>query len=205
MNDTVYQLKSYVKHLIDHDHDAWLLNKFDGWQNIPFDMLESYENILPDKLEFGTTFDTLAWNDYPTSNTRWPIMSQKMVEALKSVSSFAHRTIPITMIDKRLGGFVDGKPFPFDTKNHDYMVVQLLEHLAVFDWENSIYELDPDYPDYPENVSSLHLTAPPQGFPPLFRLSISPTYLFVSESAKLALEKANVGGVKFIPLADVWL
>ncbi len=205
MSETAYQLRRDVKHLIDHDHDAWLLHKFDGWQNISFDMLKSYENVLPDELEFGATFDTLAWNDYPTNNVYWPIMSTKMVDTLHSVGSFAHRTIPIIMLDKRLGGFVDGKPVPRDTENHDYVVLQLLEHSDFFDWENSTYEIDPDYPDYPENVSSLKLKTRPQGFPPLFRLSISPTYLFVSESAKLALEAANIGGVKFVPLVDVRL
>ncbi len=205
MNETAYQLRSDVKHLIDHDHDAWLLNKFDGWQNISFALLKSYEDVLPDKMAFGTTFDTLAWNDYPTNNVHWPIMSTKMVDTLLALSPFAHRAIPITMLDKRIGELVDGKPLPLDTKNHDYMVVQLLEHSDFFDRERSTYVPHPRLPDIVRRVKDLHLITPPDGFPPIFRLSVSPAYLFVSGTAKLALQKANVGGVKFVPLVDVRL
>ena len=205
MNDFAYLLRRDVNHLVDAEQDAWLLDKFEGYANVSFGLQRSYEDVLPAPIRFGTTFDLLAWNDYPSTDVKWPIMSQKMLRVLQSVGEFEHRTIPVIMLDKRLARGVAGQAVPLDAENHDYMVVQLLEHLEAFDWEASTYTPHPRLPNYVRRVQKLHLKTPSGGFPPLFRLTVSPAYLFVSAAAKLALEAAKVGGVQFIPLPDVRL
>jgi hypothetical protein len=186
-----YILSWDLDHLIDLDNDAWLV-KFPGYENIQLSLLREYN--LPERIEFDAVFDAIQSSDYPINNVDWNIMSQKMLDILLSIGSFPHRVIPLVMVDCEVIGS-GGKRS--EKEDHRFVAVQLLEHLDVFDWENSVYEHDPTIKDLVDSIDKLVLKQPKDGFPPIFRLSVYPYVLFVSGKARMALEQAGIKGVVF--------
>jgi len=70
----------------------------------------------------------------------------------------------------------------------------------VFDEVRSEYELETD-PDLDEKVrfaSKVEFLVPPDGLPPLFRLTVKPGVLFISSEAKEAAERIGVRGIRFL-------
>jgi hypothetical protein len=84
-----------------------------------------------------------------------------------------------------------------EKEDHRFIAVQLLEHLDIFDWENSVYEPDLTRTDLVDSIDKLVLKQPQDGFPPIFRLSVYPYVLFVSGKARMALEQVGIRGVVF--------
>ena len=147
--------------------------------------------------------------DFPSNNQRWPIMSRRMLDALLSVAPFAHRAIPVALIDdydlaageNPYGD--DWRPLPGAVRE-GYCAVQLLEHTEAIDWEQSRYAPLRGYENDPEvswDLLKVVLAAPTTGFPPLFRLARSSAALFVSEVARDALVQAGLKGPDFIPMS----
>ena len=152
------------------------------------------EYNLPERIEFDAIFDVIQSSDYPINDVGWSIMSQKMLDILLSIGSFPHRVIPLVMVDCEVIGS-GGKRS--EKENHRFIAVQLLEHLDIFDWENSVYEPDLTITDLVDSIDKLVLKQPQDGFPPIFRLSVYPYVLFVSGKARMALEHAGIKGVVF--------
>jgi hypothetical protein len=190
-----YKLNHDIDHLVgDLEYDAWLADPSE-YENIWRDVFwEPRQLDLPNNIEFDCDGTRLLVSDYPYGKKRWPIMSKRMLSTLLTVKDFSHQVIPIVMKDI----FV---PPQFD-ESHDFVVVQLLEHQDVFDWENSVYELDPECSDIIAHLDKLVLKIPQHGLPPLFRIAATPlqTTLFVSAEGRAALEQAGVKGVRFIDL-----
>ena len=85
--------------------------------------------------------------DYILTEPDVPVMSKRMLSVLESVKDFPHQTIPVRIEDTVLITGADGKSRPPGKVNTDYVAVQLLEHLDIFDREKSIYEpsfIDPE-------------------------------------------------------------
>jgi hypothetical protein len=202
--DMPFELSRDLSHLVDVDSDAFLL-RFPGSENIAGWLLtRSYD--LPERIYFEADLETLAWNDYPSNNVNWPLMSRRMLDVLLSVAPFPHRFIPVVMLDYRLKWDErfgpDGAPKP-EAADYRFSAVQLTEHMDAFDWEHSEYIRDKYLPDRTAGISKLVLKEPPGGFPPLFRLAAAPSSLFISAPAKRDLEEAAVRGVQFSPLDTV--
>ena len=186
-----YILSWDLDHLIDLDNDAWLV-KFPGYENIQLSLLREYN--LPERIEFDAVFDAIQSSDYPINNVDWNIMSQKMLNTLLSVGNFRYKAIPIVMVDCEVIGLGGQRS---EKEDHRFIAVQLLEHLDIFDWENSVYEPDLTRTDLVDSIDKLVLKQPQDGFPPIFRLSVYPYVLFVSGKARMALEQAGIKGVVF--------
>ncbi len=158
---------------------------------------------LPEPIEFDAQTDVLGSIDYFTTVPTWPVISRRMLDVLLSVREFPHQVIPLVMHEiPVLSEEVEmaGGPFIRTGKvNHNYVAVQLLEHLDVFDYENSVYEFHPRVPGRVESTSieKLVLIEPKNGFPPLFRISVDRTVLHVSAEARAALEAADIRGLRF--------
>jgi hypothetical protein len=192
-----YILSWDLDHLIDLDNDAWLV-KFPGYENIGLCLLREYN--LPERIEFDAVFDAIQSSDYPINNIDWNIMSQKMLNTLLSVGDFQYKAIPIVMVDCEVVMVDDeaiGRSNRSEKEDHRFIAVQLLEHLDIFDWENSVYEPDPTITDLVDSIDKLVLKQPQDGFPPIFRLSVYPYVLFVSGKARMALEQVGIRGVVF--------
>jgi hypothetical protein len=111
----------------------------------------------------------------------WPVFSKVMLETLLSVGNFAHLPFPISIN-------MYGNP-----DNCNYIIVQLLDHLDIFDPDKSIY----DPADIDGTLTKLVLKEPLGGYPPLFRVATIPNRLFVSAAARAALEAADIKGLEF--------
>jgi hypothetical protein len=182
------------------DYDAWLVSPSIDWSSVKHSFWRTNLLHLPDRIEFESIGNFLMIHDlrrtrvtdFPRNREGWPIMSKRMLEALLSVREFSHQVIPIVMLD----AFT---PIEFE-ENHDYVAVQLLEHQDVFDWEQSVYERDPDRPTMLDSCRRVVLKVPSNGLPPLFRIATVPldTRLYVSSEGRAALEEAGIRGVNFI-------
>ena len=186
-----YILSWDLDHLIDVDNDAWLV-KFPGYENIRLSLLREYN--LPERIEFDAVFDAIQSSDYPINNVDWNIMSQKMLNTLLSVGNFRYKAIPIVMVDCEVIGLGGQRS---EKEDHRFIAVQLLEHLDIFDWENSVYEPHPRLPNRVYSIDKLVLKRTNDNYSPLFRLSAYPSKLFVSGKARMALEQAGIKGVVF--------
>lgn len=168
--------------------------KEDGrWQTVEFK--------LPEKIEFETVGDIIHQTDYPYCKPQLPIMSKWMLETLLSVGEFPHQLIPVTMIDiqKYYDELVGDYVAP-EEKLDNFVAVQLLEHLDIFDWERSVYTFKPHLPHMLGQIDQLVLKEIEGGLPPLFRIKTRRTRLYVSPQGRAALEAANIQGVEFLNL-----
>jgi hypothetical protein len=152
-------------------------------------------------VEFHGYESSLSDTDYPYNDVSWPIMSKRMLNTLLAVREFPHRTwdvpfvgfpdnAPVMMLEKGLRGGV--------RHENEFVAVQLLELLDIFDRENSVYKEGFVSPDKVRSIRKLALHVPEEGLPPIFRLKVSPVRLYVSPEGRAALEAANIKGVRFV-------
>jgi hypothetical protein len=158
---------------------------------------------LPEPIEFESLEEDLAKTDYPYNSNHFPIMSKQMLDVLLSIKNFSHQAIPIVIIDAT-GIYVEGAKnyVRSGIENYNFSLVRIPEYIDVFDWENSIYELNPKQPGRVKlsTVKKVVLKEPEEGFPPLFQVSAMPYRLLVSEEARTALETAGIRGTRFSKL-----
>jgi hypothetical protein len=194
----VYQLFWDFDHLKGEKFDAMLMH-FPGWEQVA-GWQSTRAITTPDKIYFEANVKTLALTEYPTTDVAWPIMSSRMLQILTSLGNFKHRIVPVIMLDKKLPAGkrldADGNPLP-KAANTDYSVLQLLEQCDCFDRDRSEFKLSTVIPDRISEISKLVLKEPVDGFPPIFRLEVKASYLFVSAEARQALEQAGITGVEF--------
>ncbi len=152
-------------------------------------------------VEFHGYESSLSDTDYPYSSVSWPIMSKRMLNTLLAVREFPYRAwdvpfvgfpdnAPVMMLEKGLSGGV--------RHENEFVAVQLLELLDIFDRENSVYKEGFVSPDKVRSIRKLALHIPEEGLPPIFRLKVDPVLLYVSPEGRAALETANIKGVRFV-------
>jgi hypothetical protein len=225
----VYELRRTLDYLDDGDY-LGLREKFENYRKIPSGFWDpapitvgGTEVSLMDKQQpdgswiitemnipesakywWGVEF-ILQEIDYPCceDGIGWPIMSKRMLEVLLSVRDFPHQTIAIDIKDATQVADVERGIGLKDSgiHNHNFVIVQLLEQLDIFDWEQSVYEPSKISSYGVGKVKKMVLKEPETGFPPLFRVTTDATKLYVSAAARAALEAAGIGGVKFSNLA----
>jgi hypothetical protein len=204
-----YELRHNLSHLADtsREYDAYIVE----WPEY-----RSYSTKFrnPDDFEYpvhGVGFQGyesfLSETDYPYNNVSWPIMSGRMLNTLLSVKEFPHRTWDVPFV-----GFPDNAPEELlrkglrDGVRHDneFVAIQLLEQLDIFDRENSTYapgilvDILPSAAESVRNIRKLALHIPEEGLPPIFRLKVSSGQLYVSPEGRDALEAANIKGIRFV-------
>jgi hypothetical protein len=145
----------------------------------------------------------------------WCLISKRMLYVLRSIGDFPHKVISTRIYDY---SFQDQGDDSFGRHNYegpaiepggefneDYVSLQLLEHTDGIDYDHSEFDLNPDpqnlLPDLvlPPDIIDLVLKEPVGGFPPIFRLNRAGerVLLFVSLTAKEALEEAGIKGLRF--------
>jgi hypothetical protein len=205
--DAAYRLTWEVDHKEfndrEYDMEIW---EFPGWEETSR-LRKTTPYDLPNPVIFNADFAQLTRTDYPENDVDWPVMSRRMYYLLCSVGDFSHRVIQIAMLDdlaypyERERCFVaDGKPNPEVTNFDDFVAVQLLEYSNYFDFENSKYDPDEEYPEIPDYIYNYVLNEPEKGFPPLFRLAAQSTQLFISAEAREALKESGIRGTAYYPL-----
>jgi hypothetical protein len=197
-----YRLNWNIDHLGtgEVEFDAWLVN----YPNHPGSWHSYTEQFdLPNPVEFEAIGSLLTETDYPYTDVGWPVMSKRMLDVILSVGSFPHRIYPVVMINTEAAYNYKLKKVAFPrTKNHDYIMVQLTEHLDAFDFENSIYKRGSINPNVITSIEWLSLIEPESEFPPLFTVEPASMRLLISTQARSALEAANIQGVRFTHIED---
>jgi hypothetical protein len=166
---------------------------------------EPYE--VPEPVDWvGFLDDRLRYTDHLYNDLRWPLISKRMLYVLRSVGEFPHKVISTRIYDY---GFQDqgennyeGCTIPLSGEfNEDYVGLQPLEHVDGIDYEHSELRPSVNPAILPPRITSLVLKEPIGGFPPIFRLNRAgeDLRLFVSPTAKEALEEAGIKGLDFFP------
>jgi len=197
MNPPCYRLEpEYYGVYEGKTHDiVCRIVEFPGWDNNtclcrPWPPVRS-----PDGVRFDTNIELLELTpDYPNNTVNWPLMTRRMFDVLQSVRPFACHEIPVTLVDDTIDVDIRydarGRPLPQYSKT-DYLAVQLSNHGDYLDMERSRYR---SYEKTPPRIYEYVFSIPPEGLPPLFRLSISPVGLYISAEARAALEQAGIRG-----------
>jgi hypothetical protein len=198
-----YKLRHNATHIADtsREYDAYVV-QWPGFLDygLKFKDVTNFE-YPSHNVEFHGYESSLSDTDYPYNDIRWPIMSKRMLSTLLEVKDFPHCTwdvpfvgfpdnAPVMMLEQGLSGGI--------RHDNEFVAVQLLEHLDIFDWENSVYEMDSMFPDEVDRIRKLILKVPEEGLPPIFRLKVDPILLYVSPEGRAALEAANIKGVRFV-------
>jgi hypothetical protein len=205
--ERAYRLIWATEHLelCDQEDDVEIC-EFPGWEETN-GFYETTPYTLPEPVVFYTDTDFSLYTDYPTNNVYWPVMSRRMYYTLLTVGDFPHRVIPIATMDGSKFTFeperrflANGQPNPDITHFDDFVAVQLLEESNYFDFEHSIYKPSPKFPEWVHSVERFVLNEPPEGFPPLFRLSAYSVALFISAKARDVLKESGIRGTAYYPL-----
>jgi hypothetical protein len=210
---------------IDPDGDGYLESRFPGWDIVDLAFFEEFpvelvgtkgeilreskrRNIIgarmPEEIVFTGLKDWLSPTDYPYIREvkNWPIIFRRMLDVLLSVGEFPHQAIPVVFKSIDHPGYSDEERRAKSLiRNHDYIILHLIEHLDVFDMERSEYSTDRGVAD-PEkifliDVYNVVLKEPLGGFPPIFRIKEYEYSWYVSAEAKQALEEAGIQGLDF--------
>jgi hypothetical protein len=176
---------------------------FEGYEQVSISMSDPSETVeFPNPVQFHGLLSTVRQTDFPVIEEGWPLISKRMLEVLESVGSFPHRSLPTRILEGDLGRSLAEGDRRFDEQGNfkpefytdDYVLLQITEHLDAMDLERSVYRrYDPDI----NSVSGLRkpfFKDIGREYPPIFRLSNCEVFLFISDTAKQALEAAGIRG-----------
>lgn len=195
-----YILKHDYTHSGDPERDAF---------HVPFQYSDrastiflnpKYKDKLPNIIYFQANFNLIPDFDYPLTDLSIPVMSKGMLGILKGVKAFESFEVPIVMFDDTFLGERfdnDGRLKSEVNKEESYQALVIVNRESCFDFERSEFTLSTIDPSKPGVISEIVLAEPENGFPPIFRIAETPSTLFVSQSAKEALEAAGIKGCVF--------
>jgi hypothetical protein len=177
-----------------HENAAALV-KFDGWELITR-LMDDRPDKVPARFFFAANLRTIKSLDYPRNDQSWPIMSRRMREALVAAGDFAHRAVPVVMLDHTVANKFDttGNPRP-GVALHGFCAINLLAYSDAFDWERSEYEPHRRIEGRVQLARTIVLKE--VALPPLFRLAALPQLLLVSAAGRARLEASGVKGIRF--------
>lgn len=170
-----------------------MFQKYDGYAGYELDFTEPFTHPAP--LIYKGYLDVVRHIDYPYPDNMWSVMSRRMLKALLSVGDFPHQAVPVAIET------VDPVNLPKQANETitDYFAVQLKTHLNIFDYEKSRYYRDEEEPDRLD-VREYAFKVPPEGLPPLFKISADNFQTFISAEARRALKEAKITGTRYISL-----
>jgi hypothetical protein len=197
-----YELTQDVDHLnkLSHDYDAYIV-EWPEYLDYGLKFKQPNDFEYPNqRIEFYGYESCLSLTEYPFNDVSWPIMSRRMLNTLLKVREFPHRTwdipfvgvpdnTPVKKLEKGLGGGI--------SHDNEFIAVQLLEQLDIFDWEESVYKEAFVSPGRVRSIRELALHMPEDGLPPIFRLKVNSVPLYVSPEGRAALEAAKIKGIRF--------
>jgi len=202
MSKKVYKLDWDYGHSGDTERDAFHISfKGDDKVMYYFSSPEIYgSELLPSEILFQANFRLIPSYDYPLTDLQIPIISRQMYDVLKRIGLTDHLVVPVIMIDDSyLGDRFQSEGFlsPDVPTNNDYLALRLSSLQSYFDSEKSDYRPLRSNPKAPGRIKKLVLKEPLGGFSALFRVDVISSSLFISQSAKEALEAAGIKGCVF--------
>jgi len=164
---------------------------------------EKYE--IPEKVQFRThNEERLKKIHIPLKNTSLDVISNELIEIIKSVGDINWQLVPVEFVSESLS----------DANNNRFRCIFFNEHTDAFDYEKSVYEernwsIFPDgsvtdrMRKVPAFIEKLVLKQPPDGFPPCFRLLADPARgLLVTEECRKAILEAKIKHLMFAPIGN---
>lgn len=194
--NNVYKLSHDYNHSGDSEIDAKVI-EFEGSSKLPYYLIDvkTYSlNVLPSRIYCQANLSLIPDYDYPLTDMEIPIMSLKMLEILESVNTFDYYRIPVIMLNDTC---LDLIPEGIDRipQIDSFFSIRLNEiNDGFFDYEKSDFKMSRRLEGQIGRIKKIVLKRPDHGFPTLFRISETPSTLFISYEAKEALEAANIKG-----------
>jgi hypothetical protein len=199
----VYELKPNPVHIRDtsREYDAYIV-EWPEYRNYTTKFIDPDNFVYPThSIKFQGYESSLSDTDYPYCSVSWPIMSRRMLNTLLSVRKFPCRTWDVPFVgfpDNILEGLLIQELQDGVRHDNEFVTVQLLEQLNIFDRDNSVYKESKILDGAVNSIRKLALHVPENGLPPIFRLTVSPVQLYVSPEGRDALEAANIRGIRFV-------
>jgi hypothetical protein len=180
-----------TSHLRSNTPDAELL-EYPGWKEA-VGLKDTTPDPMPPWVTFRANLDVVRTSDYPSNDSGWPVMSERMRSILHGFSGLpALREIPVRMVARGGGSeTIDGR----------FSAVQLLEYTDAVDFDRSEYETYPESPRHVRRFRKLVLRDVP--LPPLFRLASYPRKLLVRDDVRAAFEAASMRGIEYLGLERI--
>lgn len=198
--DLVWDVDHFAELKLDWDTDIYF-EKYDEYAG--YELFETEPFLHPTPLIYTGDLETVRYIDYPYPDNYWNVMSRRMLDTLLSVGDFPHRAIPVAIVDAQINPehWYDANGNLRDEITlKNYVAIQLIEHLDIFDYEQSSYKIGEEEPDRFEDISKFVFKIPVNGLPPIFRIKERDLYLFISSEARSALKEAKITGTRYISL-----
>ena len=156
---------------------------------------------LPSEIYFSANFNYIPEYDVPFKDSGLFVISkrfEKIIFEIKDIPS--HVTVPVIMIDdtymeERFNE--DGSLKKEVPINIDYLALRLSHLLDCFDYDKSDFRPLRSNHKAPGRIKKLVLKEPLSGFPPIFRVNVISSAIFVSEETKVVLEREKIKGCVF--------
>jgi hypothetical protein len=189
----------YDADIIESDFPDYGEFTYHLWDAPELDIASTKFNIN-EPVHFDASLDLLTYLDFPCNNLTWPIMSRQMLETLKKVGEFQHHTYSTVMKCNQIHRVMNTTGL----KMHNFLIVQPLEFLEPYDWENSEYTIERriDWTGNEEVTANFTKLVLKEPLPPLFRLKGNVTRLYISAVAKEALEASDTSRGAYFPPID---
>lgn len=198
--DLVWDVDHFAELKLDWETDIYF-EKYDEYAG--YELFETEPFPHPTPLIYTGDLETVRYIDYPYPDNYWNVMSRRMLDTLLAVGDFPHHAIPVAIVDGQINPHhwydADGH-LRDDITLKNYVAVHLTQHLDIFDYERSTYEIDEEEPDRFKDISKFVFNIPVDGLPPLFRIKERALYLFISSEARSALKEAKITGTRYISL-----
>lgn len=200
--EKVYKLLHDEGHSGDSLKDGFLL-KYEGWNTLSYQLIDPKTpiNKLPSTIYFQANFNVIPEFDYPTTDVGISVMSQRMFHLISDLKKHFYESIPVVMLDDTyLGGLqtLEGEIKEDVSRIDSYLVLKENEFQNdVFDYDNSEFKMSRRIEGQIGRIKKICLKEPSNGFAPIFRISETPSTLFVSEKTKETLESNDIKGCVF--------
>ncbi len=98
------------------------------------------ELSLPDPVYFEADLSTVASVDFPINDVCWPIVSTRLLSALREAGDFSYRSIPVVLIERAVAEDErfdeQGRP-QSGVAREGFSAIQISEFSDAFDWDRS--------------------------------------------------------------------
>ena len=106
------------------------LRPFPGWESTAGWLLTRITPV-PEPIVFDGDLEQLRATDFPVNDQGWPVMSRRMLAVLSGLGAFAHRAMPVSIVERR----AKRRAEPLADR---FVAVQLLEHVDAPDWSGAL-------------------------------------------------------------------
>jgi len=184
----------------DSERDAYHIPFENSNKSSTIFLNKKHIDRLPKQIYFESNLNTIAKTDFPLNDLNIPIMSDRLIESIKSIGDINLKEIPVIMLDKNFleNKFDSSSSLKHEVKYFDnYKAIMLLDRIECFDYENSIYEPGELNPKIPGYIKKIVLNISDINLPPIFRIKESPSKIFITEKTKELIIAKRINGCLF--------